>query len=130
MGPLLVQVNGCAPEEEPGFSAWFFSGDDAAVPSDVKSPTVQATSRFPHTGRYRRQGLGLEVMRALMQSDVRFKISDLQNKLLVIKKAMFVRFARVTEVHVYWKGAAELIFESCTGWLDTDGSKHSMTLRK
>ncbi|CAM0902918.1 unnamed protein product [Alopecurus aequalis] len=35
-----------------------------------------------------------------------------------------------SEVHVYWKGAAELILESCTDWLDADGSKHSMTPEK
>ena len=35
-----------------------------------------------------------------------------------------------SEVHVYWKGAAELILESCTDWLDADGSKHSMTSEK
>jgi hypothetical protein len=35
-----------------------------------------------------------------------------------------------SEVHIYWKGAAELILESCTDWLDADGSKHSMTPEK
>ncbi|CAL5025576.1 unnamed protein product [Urochloa decumbens] len=34
------------------------------------------------------------------------------------------------EVHIHWKGAAEIILESCTSWLDTDGSKHSMTPEK
>ncbi|XP_072963487.1 calcium-transporting ATPase 5, plasma membrane-type-like isoform X2 [Typha angustifolia] len=32
-----------------------------------------------------------------------------------------------SEVHVHWKGAAELIVASCTSWFDTDGSKHEMT---
>ena len=34
------------------------------------------------------------------------------------------------EVHIHWKGAAEIILDSCTSWLDTDGSKHSMTPEK
>ncbi|RWW52083.1 hypothetical protein BHE74_00041521, partial [Ensete ventricosum] len=32
-----------------------------------------------------------------------------------------------SEVHVHWKGAAEIILASCTSWLDTDGSKKPMT---
>jgi hypothetical protein len=35
-----------------------------------------------------------------------------------------------SEVHIHWKGAAEIILDSCTSWLDTDGSKHSMTSEK
>ncbi|XP_073000941.1 calcium-transporting ATPase 5, plasma membrane-type-like [Typha latifolia] len=35
-----------------------------------------------------------------------------------------------SEVHVHWKGAAELIVASCTSWFDTDGSKHEMTSDK
>ncbi|XP_062226645.1 calcium-transporting ATPase 5, plasma membrane-type-like isoform X2 [Phragmites australis] len=35
-----------------------------------------------------------------------------------------------SEVHIHWKGAAEIILDSCTSWLDTDGSKHSMTPEK
>ncbi|KAM0831814.1 hypothetical protein ACQ4PT_065295 [Festuca glaucescens] len=35
-----------------------------------------------------------------------------------------------SEVRIYWKGAAELILESCTDWLDADGSKHSMIPEK
>ncbi|VAH51319.1 unnamed protein product [Triticum turgidum subsp. durum] len=35
-----------------------------------------------------------------------------------------------SEVHVYWKGAAELILQSCTSWIGTDGSKQSMTPEK
>lgn len=34
------------------------------------------------------------------------------------------------EVHIHWKGAAEIILDSCTAWLDTDGSKHAMTPEK
>ncbi|PUZ48775.1 hypothetical protein GQ55_7G273800 [Panicum hallii var. hallii] len=34
------------------------------------------------------------------------------------------------EVHIHWKGAAEIMLDSCTSWLDTDGSKHSMTPEK
>ncbi|XP_065006134.1 calcium-transporting ATPase 5, plasma membrane-type-like isoform X4 [Musa acuminata AAA Group] len=32
-----------------------------------------------------------------------------------------------SEVHVHWKGAAEIVLASCTSWLDTDGSKKPMT---
>ncbi|CAD6344121.1 unnamed protein product [Miscanthus lutarioriparius] len=35
-----------------------------------------------------------------------------------------------SEVHIHWKGAAEIILDSCTCWVDTDGSKHSMTPEK
>nr|AWA44663.1 Calcium-transporting ATPase [Saccharum spontaneum] len=35
-----------------------------------------------------------------------------------------------SEVHIHWKGAAEIILDSCTGWVDTDGLKHSMTPEK
>ncbi|KAF0894161.1 hypothetical protein E2562_034893 [Oryza meyeriana var. granulata] len=35
-----------------------------------------------------------------------------------------------SEVHVHWKGAAEIILDSCKSWLAADGSKHSMTPEK
>jgi P-type Ca2+ transporter type 2C len=35
-----------------------------------------------------------------------------------------------SEVHIHWKGAAEIILDSCTSWVDTGGSKHSMTPEK
>ncbi|XP_074564256.1 calcium-transporting ATPase 5, plasma membrane-type-like [Curcuma longa] len=31
-----------------------------------------------------------------------------------------------SEVHVHWKGAAEVIVDSCTSWLDTDGKQQPM----
>ncbi|KAK3142086.1 hypothetical protein QOZ80_4BG0342040 [Eleusine coracana subsp. coracana] len=31
------------------------------------------------------------------------------------------------EVHIHWKGAAEIILDSCTSWLNYDDSEHSMT---
>ncbi|KAL6841111.1 hypothetical protein ACP4OV_029080 [Aristida adscensionis] len=34
------------------------------------------------------------------------------------------------EVHIHWKGNAEVILDSCTSWLDVDGSKHSITPEK
>ncbi|KAL6598431.1 hypothetical protein ACP70R_046130 [Stipagrostis hirtigluma subsp. patula] len=34
------------------------------------------------------------------------------------------------EVHIHWKGAPEIILDSCTSWLDADGSIHSMTPEK
>uniref|UniRef100_A0A0D9W937 Calcium-transporting ATPase n=1 Tax=Leersia perrieri TaxID=77586 RepID=A0A0D9W937_9ORYZ len=35
-----------------------------------------------------------------------------------------------SEVHVHWKGAAEIILDSCKSWIAADGSKHSMTSEK
>lgn len=35
-----------------------------------------------------------------------------------------------SEVHVHWKGAAEVILASCTNWLDTDGIEQPMTSDK
>ncbi|BAF15709.1 calcium-transporting ATPase 5, plasma membrane-type [Oryza sativa Japonica Group] len=35
-----------------------------------------------------------------------------------------------SEVHIHWKGAAEIILDSCKSWLAADGSKHSMTPEK
>ncbi|XP_062183925.1 calcium-transporting ATPase 5, plasma membrane-type isoform X2 [Phragmites australis] len=35
-----------------------------------------------------------------------------------------------SDVHIHWKGAAEIVLDSCTSWLDADGSKHSMTPEK
>ncbi|KAJ6808296.1 calcium-transporting ATPase 8, plasma membrane-type-like [Iris pallida] len=35
-----------------------------------------------------------------------------------------------SEVHVHWKGAAEIVLASCTNWLDADGSVQSMTPNK
>jgi hypothetical protein len=32
-----------------------------------------------------------------------------------------------TEVHIHWKGAAELLLASCRSWLSTDGSVQPMT---
>ncbi|KAJ6828950.1 calcium-transporting ATPase 8, plasma membrane-type-like [Iris pallida] len=35
-----------------------------------------------------------------------------------------------SEVHVHWKGAAEIVLASCTNWLDADGSVQSMTFNQ
>ncbi|ONK70582.1 uncharacterized protein A4U43_C05F35220 [Asparagus officinalis] len=32
-----------------------------------------------------------------------------------------------SEVHIHWKGAAEIVLASCTGWLDASGSVERMT---
>jgi Ca2+-transporting ATPase len=32
-----------------------------------------------------------------------------------------------SDVHVHWKGAAEIVLALCTSWLDVDGSTHVMT---
>ncbi|KAF7078505.1 hypothetical protein CFC21_082928 [Triticum aestivum] len=34
---------------------------------------------------------------------------------------------RDSNVHVHWKGAAEIVLALCTNWLDVDGSTHEMT---
>lgn len=34
---------------------------------------------------------------------------------------------RDSDVHVHWKGAAEIVLALCTNWLDVDGSAHEMT---
>jgi Ca2+-transporting ATPase len=36
-------------------------------------------------------------------------------------------FQRDSDVHVHWKGAAEIVLALCTNWLDVDGSIHEMT---
>ena len=36
-------------------------------------------------------------------------------------------FQRDSDVHVHWKGAAEIVLALCTSWLDVDGSTHEMT---
>lgn len=35
-----------------------------------------------------------------------------------------------SEVHVHWKGAAEIVLAACTSWLDADGQKQLMTSDK
>ncbi|XP_078162445.1 calcium-transporting ATPase 5, plasma membrane-type-like isoform X3 [Carex rostrata] len=32
-----------------------------------------------------------------------------------------------SDVHVHWKGAAEIVLDLCTSWMDASGSKHDMT---
>ncbi|KAJ8500023.1 hypothetical protein OPV22_010575 [Ensete ventricosum] len=34
------------------------------------------------------------------------------------------------DIHVHWKGAAEIVLASCTSWLDTNGSKQPLTADK
>lgn len=34
---------------------------------------------------------------------------------------------RDSDVHVHWKGAAEIVLALCTNWLDAEGSTHEMT---
>lgn len=38
-----------------------------------------------------------------------------------------ILFQSDSEVHVHWKGAAEVIVASCISWLDTDGKEQPMT---
>ncbi|XP_062223931.1 calcium-transporting ATPase 5, plasma membrane-type-like isoform X2 [Phragmites australis] len=43
------------------------------------------------------------------------------------KRAGVAVIARVSDVHIHWKGAAEVVLALCTSWLDVDGSTHEMT---
>ncbi|KAK3156146.1 hypothetical protein QOZ80_2AG0103440 [Eleusine coracana subsp. coracana] len=46
------------------------------------------------------------------------------------KRAGVAVLAGDSNVHVHWKGAAEIVLALCTNWLDTDGSIHEMTTDK
>jgi P-type Ca2+ transporter type 2C len=35
-----------------------------------------------------------------------------------------------SNVHVHWKGAAEIVLSLCTSWHDVDGTIHEMTTDK
>jgi P-type Ca2+ transporter type 2C len=35
-----------------------------------------------------------------------------------------------SNVHVHWKGAAEIVLALCTSWHDVDGTTHEMTTEK
>jgi len=35
-----------------------------------------------------------------------------------------------SEVHLHWKGAAEIVLSCCTSWLDSSGSAQPMTPEK
>ncbi|XP_062218344.1 calcium-transporting ATPase 5, plasma membrane-type-like [Phragmites australis] len=43
------------------------------------------------------------------------------------KRAGVAVVVRDSDVHVHWKGAAEIVLALCTSWLDVDGSTHEMT---
>ena len=41
---------------------------------------------------------------------------------------MFIyHFQSDLDVHVHWKGAAEIVLALCTSWIGVDGSIHEMT---
>jgi Ca2+-transporting ATPase len=46
------------------------------------------------------------------------------------KRAGVVFRSRDGEVQVHWKGAAEMILDQCTAWLDSDGSTYPLTPEK
>ncbi|CAK9875863.1 unnamed protein product [Sphagnum jensenii] len=46
------------------------------------------------------------------------------------KRAGVVFRSRDGEVQVHWKGAAEMILDQCTAWLDLDGSTYPLTPEK
>ncbi|CAO2044746.1 unnamed protein product [Urochloa humidicola] len=43
------------------------------------------------------------------------------------KRAGVAVAVRDSDVHVHWKGAAEIVLGLCTSWIDMDGSIHEMT---
>ncbi|CAM0147298.1 unnamed protein product [Urochloa decumbens] len=43
------------------------------------------------------------------------------------KRAGVAVSVRDSDVHVHWKGAAEIVLGLCTSWIDVDGSIHEMT---
>ncbi|CAL4971071.1 unnamed protein product [Urochloa decumbens] len=43
------------------------------------------------------------------------------------KRAGVAVAVRDSDVHVHWKGAAEIVLGLCTSWIDVDGSIHEMT---
>ncbi|KAL6888430.1 hypothetical protein ACP4OV_009456 [Aristida adscensionis] len=46
------------------------------------------------------------------------------------KRAGVAVLLKDSDVHVHWKGAAEIVLALCTSWLDADGSAHEMTTDK
>jgi Ca2+-transporting ATPase len=46
------------------------------------------------------------------------------------KRAGVVFRSHDGEVQVHWKGAAEMILDQCTAWLDSDGSTYPLTPEK
>lgn len=52
--------------------------------------------------------------------------SILQFSLVVVVCHLSLYFQGESEVHIHWKGAAEIVLSSCTSWLDPDGSVKPM----
>ncbi|XP_066329558.1 calcium-transporting ATPase 5, plasma membrane-type-like isoform X1 [Miscanthus floridulus] len=68
--------------------------------------------------------------------DLRMKFAEERSRSSIIhvspfnsekKRAGVAVVARDLDVHVHWKGAAEIVLSLCTSWLDVDGSPHEMT---
>ncbi|XP_066321307.1 calcium-transporting ATPase 5, plasma membrane-type-like isoform X2 [Miscanthus floridulus] len=68
--------------------------------------------------------------------DLRMKFAEERSRSSIIhvspfnsekKRAGVAVVARDSDVHVHWKGAAEIVLSLCTSWLDVDGSTHEMT---
>ncbi|KAG0531958.1 hypothetical protein BDA96_04G066800 [Sorghum bicolor] len=68
--------------------------------------------------------------------DLRMKFAEERSRSSIIhvspfnsekKRAGVAVVARDSDVHVHWKGAAEIVLALCTSWLDVDGSAHVMT---
>ncbi|XP_066329647.1 calcium-transporting ATPase 5, plasma membrane-type-like isoform X7 [Miscanthus floridulus] len=68
--------------------------------------------------------------------DLRMKFAEERSRSSIIhvspfnsekKRAGVAVVARDSDVHVHWKGAAEIVLSLCTSWLDVDGSPHEMT---
>ncbi|TKW37713.1 hypothetical protein SEVIR_1G066100v4 [Setaria viridis] len=43
------------------------------------------------------------------------------------KRAGVAVAVRDSDIHVHWKGAAEIVLDLCKSWIDVDGSNHEMT---
>ncbi|AQK68941.1 calcium-transporting ATPase 5, plasma membrane-type isoform X2 [Zea mays] len=68
--------------------------------------------------------------------DLRMKFAEERSRSSIIhvspfnsekKRAGVAVVARDSNVHVHWKGAAEIVLALCTSWLNVDGSTHEMT---
>ncbi|KAL6656275.1 hypothetical protein ACP70R_007101 [Stipagrostis hirtigluma subsp. patula] len=96
-----------------------FSPEDGGAPEVTGSPTEKAI-------------LSWGLMIGMNYEDVRSKSSVLHALPFNSEKKRGGVAAQVSvaEVHIHWKGAAELLLASCKSWLSTDGSVQPMSSDK
>ncbi|KAJ1278139.1 hypothetical protein BS78_04G056500 [Paspalum vaginatum] len=70
---------------------------------------------------------GLELRMKFTEERSRSAISHVSPFNSEKKRAGVAVVVRDSDVHVHWKGAAEIVLALCTRWLDTDGSTREMT---